>query len=325
LISETQNNHSQRQHLLSIGLPVFNGERYLRFTLDSLLAQTFTDFELLILDNASSDSTLMICQEYAARDPRIKVHRNIENIGAAQNFNLAFSLAKGKYFKWAASDDVLSPEFLEKCIAILENNPEIILCCSKVDRINSAGEVDGFYDYPMRLNDPAPHIRFRDLILTNHFCIAVFGVIRRHPLSQTPLIGKYVGSDRVLLTELGLRGRLYEIPEYLFHRRDHPHASGRMYDKYKRLVWFDPSLKNRINLLYWKVGFEYGRTIFRAPIPNREKIFCLQALSRWFISRRTTLLNDIKAAIIQLFPFSSTMTQMLKKNLEKEINPRGEI
>jgi glycosyltransferase involved in cell wall biosynthesis len=315
----------QNIHLLSIGLPVFNGERYLRFTIDSILNQSFRDYELIISDNASTDNTMLICQEYAARDPRIKYFRNTENIGAAQNFNLAFSFAKGKYFKWAAADDVLSPDFLEKCIDVLENDPSIILCYSKVDRINSSGEVDGTYDYPMRVSDSLPNIRFRDLILTNHFCIAIFGVIRRQSLIQTPLIGKYVGSDRVLLAELGLKGRLFEVPEYLFHRRDHPHSSGRMYDKYKRLVWFDPSLKNHINLIYWKVGFEYCRVITRSPLPFWEKIRCFHAVLRWIVIRRTTLLNDIKKAIVQMFPFSQNIAQQVKKSQEKRINPRGEI
>jgi glycosyltransferase involved in cell wall biosynthesis len=143
---------------LSIGLPVYNGERYLRFTLDSLVNQTFRDFELIISDNASTDGTKAICQEYAARDPRIRYYRNHENIGAAKNFNLVFQMARGELFKWAASDDVLSPDFLEQCINWLDCHPEVILSYSKVDRINSSGELEGTYDYAMRVNAnrPAP-------------------------------------------------------------------------------------------------------------------------------------------------------------------------
>jgi glycosyltransferase involved in cell wall biosynthesis len=325
-VPETQRNLvNDSPHLLSIGLPVYNGERYIRYTLNSLLEQHFRDFELIIMDNASTDGTMMICQEYAARDPRIKYYRNTENIGAAQNFNRVFSLAKAKYFKWAASDDILSPEFLGKCIDVLEKTPEVLLCYSKVDRINSAGEVDGTYDYPMRVCDPAAHIRFSDLILINHFCIAVFGVIRHKVLADTPLIGRYVGSDRVLLAELGLKGQFFEIPEYLFHRRDHPHASGRMYEKYKRLVWFDPALKDQINLLYWKVGLEYGRAILRVNLSATEKFRAFQKLGEWFISRRKPLLNDFKTAILQIFPFLQNFTPSIKKDLEKKMNSGGEI
>jgi hypothetical protein len=98
-----------------------------------------------------------------------------------------------------------------------------------------------------------------------------------------------------------------------------------MYDKYKRLVWFDPSLKDHINLLYWRVGYEYGKAILRSPLQVQERIRCFQVLARWFISRRGTLLNDIKTAIVQLFPFSQSIAHMMKKNMEKEIGPRGEI
>jgi glycosyltransferase involved in cell wall biosynthesis len=298
---------------LSIGLPVYNGERYLRFTLDSILNQTYRDFELIISDNASTDSTMLICQEYAARDSRIRYYRNLENIGSAANFNRVFGLARGQYFKWAAADDVISPTFLEKCVEALDVDPCTVLAYSKADRIDSSGEVDGAYDYPMRVGDPAPHIRFSDLILVNHFCIAIFGVMRQDVLAQTPLIDKFVGSDRVLLAELGLRGKLCEHPEYLFHRRDHPHASGRMYNIYNRLAWFDPSKRSGINLVYWKVGLEYFHSVNRVHMPWSEKMLCYQAVARWFVARRRVLLEDIKAALVQFAPFSRDLAHFAKR------------
>jgi len=300
---------------LSIGLPVYNGERFLRFTLDSILGQTYRDFELIISDNASTDSTMLICQDYATRDSRVRYYRNLENIGAAENFNRVFSLARGKYFKWAAADDLISPTFLENCIAVLDQDPGVILSYSKVNRIDSSGELGGTYDYPMRVCDPAPHIRFSDLILINHFCVAVFGVVRRKILAETPLIAKYVGSDRVLLAELGLRGRLHEIPEYLFHRRDHPQASGRMFNVYNRLAWFDPSKRKSINLVYWKVGLEYLRSVNRVGLSWPEKIRCYQVAARWFFRRRKDLLEDIKATVIQLAPVSRNIANYAKRLL----------
>src|SRR5688500_7627492 len=90
--------------LLSIALPVYNGERYLRETLDSLLNQSFADYELVIVDNASTDATEAIAREYADGDGRITYHRNPENVGAARNFNAAFEMTSGRYFKWAAHD-----------------------------------------------------------------------------------------------------------------------------------------------------------------------------------------------------------------------------
>lgn len=298
---------------LSIGLPVYNGERYIKFALDSILAQTYDDFEVIISDNASTDCTMQICQEYAARDPRIKYHRNIENIGAAANFNRTFHLSKSPYFKWAASDDVLSPTFLEKCVEILDQNPDVVLSYAKANRIDSSGAVDGAYDYLMRVDHPAPHIRFYDLIMVNHFCVAAFGVSRRDVLATTPLIAKFVGSDRTLLAELGLRGKLYEVPEYLFHRRDHPQASTRLFKKYNRLSWFDPAKSKHLNFLYWKVGTEYFRAVMRVPLPLREKLACSQAVIQWFVSKRRGLLDDFKAAIITTMPFTRNFAQLARK------------
>lgn len=310
---------------LSIGLPVYNGERFLRFALDSILNQTYRDFELIISDNASTDETMRICQEYAARDPRIHYIRNVENIGATANFNRLFEMARGELFKWAAADDVISPTFLEKCIQVLDSDPSIILCYSRVDRIDSSGEIEGTYDYPMRVSDPSPSIRFSDLILVNHFCVAIFGVIRREVLAKTPLIVSYVGSDRVLLAELGLRGRLYEIPEYLFHRRDHPQTSGRAFDMYKRLVWFDPSKKRQINLVYWRMGAEYIRAVQRVRLLRPEKSASYRAVARWFALRRPWLVEDLKAAVVQVAPFSRDLVHFVRKNRGSRINSGGGI
>ncbi|NLG96520.1 MAG: glycosyltransferase [Chloroflexi bacterium] len=322
---DLDNWHSGKEPKLTIGLPVYNGERYLCFAIDSLLAQTYSDFELLISDNASTDGTMLICQEYAARDPRIRYFRNMENIGAAANFNKLFQLSRGEYFKWAAADDVISPTFIEKCMEKLESDRSIILAYSKVNRIDSSGEVDGVYDYPMRVDAADPHTRFSDLILVNHFCVAIFGVIRREVLEQTPLIGKYVGSDRVLLAELGLRGRLYEIPEYLFHRRDHPQASGRMFKMYKRLAWFDPAKEKNLNLVYWKIGSEYLRSVHRVDLPWKERLECYRAVIRWFIMRRRSLVEDMKAAVIQLVPFSKSLIQTVRRLQGNRRLPGGGI
>jgi glycosyltransferase involved in cell wall biosynthesis len=291
---------------LTIGLPVYNGERFLKFALDSILGQSFKDFELIICDNASTDETMLICKEYSSRDSRIRYYRNHENIGAAANFNRTFELAHGTYFKWAAADDIISPSFVEKCVQILDDYPDVVLSYTKVDRINSSGEVDGTYDYPMRVHDASPGKRFSDLILINHFCVAVFGVVRREVLSKTPLIGKYVGSDRVLLAELGLLGKLFEVPEYLFHRRDHPQASGRLF-----------------NMVNWKIAVEYIRAINRVPLTRKEKIACYRVMVRWFIKRRSALLEDIKAAILQIFPFSHTLVKHARRLQNKRINTGG--
>jgi len=117
-------NHKPR---VSIGLPVYNGENYLEEAIDSILAQTYKDFELIISDNASTDRTPDICQAYANKDPRIRYYRNEKNIGAAVNFNRVFELSSSEYFKWAAHDDIIAPDYISECIEILDNDDSIVL------------------------------------------------------------------------------------------------------------------------------------------------------------------------------------------------------
>ena len=114
----TSTRHSPR---LSIGLPVYNGERYLAEAFDCFLAQTFQDFEIIVCDNASTDHTAEICRSYAERDPRIRYYRNGKNLGAIPNFNRVFELSRSPLFKWAAHDDLYHPRYMETCIRILDD------------------------------------------------------------------------------------------------------------------------------------------------------------------------------------------------------------
>ena len=125
---------------VSIGLPVYNGEKFIREAIDSIFSQTFEDFELIISDNGSTDRTQQICQAYAAQDLRIRYYRNKKNIGAARNYNLVFELASGEYFKWAAHDDLCAPEYLERCVEILDRDPDVVLCYPKTSIIDEHGE-----------------------------------------------------------------------------------------------------------------------------------------------------------------------------------------
>lgn len=111
---------------VSIGLPVYNGEPFIEQALDSLLAQTFKDFELIVSDNASTDKTEAICRDYAARDARIRYIRQPRNRGAVWNFNFVLQEAKGKYFMWAAADDLRDSNYVETLIACLEADPGCI-------------------------------------------------------------------------------------------------------------------------------------------------------------------------------------------------------
>ncbi len=121
---------------VSVGLPVYNGENFIKDALDSILAQTFEDFELIISDNASTDGTQQICRQYTSKDQRIRYIRNDGNIGASKNFNQVFELSSGEYFKWIAHDDLCAPEFLERCVEVLDQDPSIVLCFARPKAID---------------------------------------------------------------------------------------------------------------------------------------------------------------------------------------------
>jgi glycosyltransferase involved in cell wall biosynthesis len=272
---------------------VYNGERYLAEALDSILSQTFTDFELIISDNASTDNTEKICKEYAAKDPRIHYYRNPTNIGGANNENHTFRLARGKYFRWAADDDVCAPELFAKCVSVLDQDRSIVVCHSIVIEIDAQGNYIRTTSRK-KAESEKPHARFLDLIFRDHYCEATYGVIRADVLRKTRLQQNYTDSDRTLLAELSLYGKFHEIPEPLFYKRYHP---GNEYIDWRaRMAWFNPTLKGKIVFPNWVQFFDYLVTINRAPLSWPEKARCYAVMFRWLQRHGRYMAGDLKAA-----------------------------
>lgn len=269
---------------LSLGLPVYNASQFLRECMDSILAQTFDDFELIVCDNASTDDTVQIIEEYMRRDRRISLHRAASNQGAAANFNWAFQLARAEYFKWCAGDDVLEPDYLERCMKALESDPGAVLAYSgAIDIDENSVRVREIYDnrVPLRFGAPEVHVRFLDLVSYGHSCIAVFGVARRNDLEKTSVIGPYVGSDRTLLAELGLRGKLLRIgDDRLLHREHRGRSVNEIKDLRRRAVWFDSKARGRI-YPNWRLLAEYSRAVRVSPISLTDKARCYVQLAKW--------------------------------------------
>lgn len=298
---------------VSLGMPVYNGERYLKEAIDSILSQTYTDFELIISDNASTDGTQEICLEYSNKDPRIRYFRNEKNLGSAWNFNRVFELSAGKYFKWAAHDDIISSDFLLKCVEVLDQDPSVVLCYSDTTIIDEKGKFIEKYDLKLNTDSTKPQERFRDLLLKNPKCFEIFGLIRVNALRKTSLMGNYGHADGILLARLGLLGRFYKIPENLFFERRHPQQSmylygcysGYMPDYYLQTRWFDPAKAGRIIFPYWKMLSEYCSAVMQVPLNSYERLFCFQFLIIWGIKRRYSLMNDLIIAAKQAFKFNN--------------------
>ena len=218
---------------VSIGMPVYNGAQYLRVALDSILAQTYEDFEIVISDNASEDATPEICHEYVARDNRIRYTRSDTNRGAAWNYERVVEMARGKYFKWAAHDDWLAPTYIERCIeefdlagsaAALVYPRTILVCENPAEREFYGGHMVR-YDDKLDTREPDPIRRLCHVAKHLDLCNAVLGLFPREILLQTGLLRSFRGSDVVLLSEISLLGEIHEIPEWLFYRRRHLHSS----------------------------------------------------------------------------------------------------
>lgn len=279
---------------VSIGMPVFNGENYLAEALDSLLTQTFSDFELIISDNASTDKTEEICRAYAVRDQRIRYFRNQENLGASRNYNRVFELSSGEYFKWAAHDDLCAPEFLERCVDVLDQDPSVILCYSRARAIDEHREVLRSFDAKPKLGSSKPHERFYECVCVPHSQVAVFGVMRVSTLKKTRLIGNFSSSDRTLLGELALLGRFHEIPEFLSFKRHHPQQHWRIYrGRHAREVWYDPARARKITFPNWRLLWEHLVSIRRAPLSGRERAWCYLYMGWWIRHRWRHLGYDL--------------------------------
>jgi glycosyltransferase involved in cell wall biosynthesis len=261
---------------ITIGLPVFNREKYLRAALDSLLNQTFGDFELVICDNASTDSTPAIAREYAARDERIRFFRNDVNIGANRNFNRVFHLARGKYLKWSTSDDYWKPETLERLFAIIESDPDIVLSYPKTMICDAAGTPVEPYEDCLHLMEDSPADRFIHLLDRIGLCHQHLGLIRRDMLARTHLLGDHIACDTNLLAELTLYGKFYECPERMFFRRFHAESSSAKKGAsaaavQHQLDFTDPRRVLGIRYHRWRQHTAFVSAVSRAPLSMHDR------------------------------------------------------
>lgn len=315
---------------VSVGLAVYNGENYIREAIDSILNQTFKDFELIISDNASTDRTAEICQAYAAKDSRIRYSRVDRNRGAAWNQSRVMELAQGKYFMLQAHDDLRAINYLEKTVAVLEADPDVVLCHSWTRKIDDRSEfLEDHYsgqiastatglkrqiqrlatpfigDGKMRLDSTSAHVRFRSMVCTYNYCYQIFGLMRTSALRKTELWGNYNHADNVLLSHLILMGRFHEVPENLFLSRRHAEQSEMIFQSGKKqksreyAIWWDPDNADRIVIPRWKTFCEYAKVIRNTPISLGDKAGCYFEILRWLRGCLPTLVRETLAALQQ--------------------------
>jgi len=284
-----RNEHKMRPKV-SIGLPVHNGESYVEEAINSMLDQTYGDLELIITDNASTDRTEEICRDYLNSDSRVLYFRSETNKGASWNFNRAFHLSRGKYFKWASYDDLCADTFLERCVEVLDREDSVVLAYAQIAFIDERSEPIDIRRPFMKngsshLKAKNPHKRLRWLFLCPPFDNAFFGLIRVDALKKTRVTLPFPLSDLSTLAELILQGKFYEISEKLFYRRIHPLISRRPDASNRDIaLWFDPQYSGSGHLdALTMLFFSYCSGIHRTPMNKTDKTLCFLQLPFSFI------------------------------------------
>jgi glycosyltransferase involved in cell wall biosynthesis len=247
---------------VSIGLPLYNGEKYLTGSLQSLLDQSFTDFEIVISDNASTDRTEEIVRSFASRDSRIRYYRNATNIGLTANHNRVFELATGEFFKWASYDDFYPREMLRRYVEVLAKAPSsVALVYSQFQLIDEFGNCSAILSDAIEKRDSPPARRLRQMLTKLGHYSGTYALIRSAILRKTRLHDSFPDSDKVLMAELAMLGESWEIKEPLFFLREHSGRSSR-------------AVKSTEAILI-KSDLEVVRSAFRLPLRFSDRIGCL--------------------------------------------------
>ncbi|MDQ3781458.1 MAG: glycosyltransferase family 2 protein [Actinomycetota bacterium] len=276
---------------LTVGVPVRNGANFIRPALDSLLVQTYRDFAVLVSDNASTDGTVAIVEEYMERHPNIHLQRHPVNIGAHRNYNALVTASTGELFKWMAHDDLIAPTFLAECVARLDADPGASLAFANSGQIDEEGRVTGDLASSENYVDPSPYRRLRSYVADHTKIPQVFGVMRRSVLEATPLLGSYPKSDTVLMYEMAMRGRFAMVDEPLFLNRDHPSRQGRLGLR-ERTAWYHPDRSSPL-LPRWNQLRGFTAATLRVPMPASDKVRCVAFALWWGVRHGLELGGEI--------------------------------
>jgi glycosyltransferase involved in cell wall biosynthesis len=269
---------SASRRKLAVGLAVYNGQQYLARAIDSILSQTFGDFELILSDNASTDGTEEICRTYARNDRRVRYLRNAVNVGVAENFNIAFRASNSRYFRWAAHDDVIGPSYLQQCLKLLDADPAMAAAHSLTRAIDENDTVFRVDPEPVLLQSPSAAERYRAIITGREH--AFWSVIRSDFIRQAYPHKPHPSSEFIFQAEIALRGRFGIVKEPLFGERWHAgrySQNNRSKDQMRQ--WWGQGSSHSV-LLQAPIRF-YGQAdaVWRSPLQWEQKVLCWRHLS----------------------------------------------
>lgn len=282
---------------VSIGMPAYNAEATIAEALDALLSQTWSDFELIVSDNASADRTWQIVQDYARRDSRIVPMRQACNIGANGNYSTVFRAARGRYFKWASSNDWCAPTFLERCVRQLDADPEAVLVAPRTRLFEQSVDIYREYADDIPFDGADPVARFLHVGESLKLNNVLNGVVRSEALAKTRLIDHFPGADNVLVGHLALLGKLVLLDEPLFYRRMDRATATHLMSREAVHRHHYPAATLRSLFPAWRFVAGLGHAVLASRLGAGDKARALRFVAREMYWRRASLKRDLFHAL----------------------------
>lgn len=301
----------EKKPLVSIGMPLYNEERYLHQMLDSLISQDYDNFELIISDNASVDSTSQICQEYAAKDARLCYHRNETNIGASANFKRVFELSQGDYFVWVAGHDLWHSTFLSRCLEIFLQDESVVLCHPQAMWIDTGGQPLGLIPSSVETRGLDRISRFHVVLWGLGYCSPIYGLISSKALKQANLGLEVIAPDAILLAELSLLGAFAHINEPLLYMRKMEDYGS--WEKYVEKI-FRQSLSNlSAPSMYWQIIDEHLKVVSKHINSSLEKDAATLSTVLCLLTKYSWILNSLENSKAQQLSSTSSFEERINK------------
>lgn len=281
-----------------VGLPVYNGKKFIGAAIESHLSQSFGDFLLVVSDNGSTDETPAICEAYAAKDPRVQVWRSPQNRGILWNHRrvLEAITSPDQYFRWAGADDILEPGLLQLMVDTLDLRPDASAVMSNTRNIDDEGRIIGAMSRALDLQSPSVSQRAWDLLMARFQHIVAYGLMRASVLQSMRTGPHYFGWDEIFIWELTLRGQIVQPEGPALLRRFHPGSISRVKTAKELRKWVEPNAKSGMNFPHWNWAWERLRVLFATPMPAGERLRIARMVARHTAWQRAQLTRDVVQA-----------------------------
>jgi len=293
-----------------IGLPVYNGQKYLAAAIESHLSQSFGDFHLVISDNGSTDATPDICAGYAKNDARVRYFRSPENRGILWNHRRVLEgiESSNQYFRWAGADDILSPGLLQDMVTVLDSRPEVAAVMPDTKNIDDDGKIIGSMSRTLDLQSADVFQRAHDILVANYQHVVAYGLLRAAMLRAMRTQPDYIGWDPVFIWELALRGPIVQTSGPALLRRFHAGSISRVKTAKEMKKWVEPNSNVGMNFPHWTWAYERVRVLMTCPLSLRERLRIGKFLARVTIWQRGALAQDVTQAARRTLRLSDEYT-----------------